>query len=200
MAKKKGSSRKNAKGEDERERKRFIAGGAVLVAVAAVLILGAVLQSGPETEPVLPDEQYMGLVEPEAVPAEMPPRPESEPPAATPMPPRNDAPPPAAPSAPRAGSLDLARRAAEDRTRLAASGPQWTLQFVSLCDPANARSLLESLGASQELHVIRAGDCYRFCWGRYANRDRAVARRDAVARATGVAGPATPKRIEEALR
>jgi hypothetical protein len=183
MAKKKTAARSNEKSPaGGKDWKRLISAGAVLFAVGAVLVLGAVLQAGPESDSGLPDEQYMELDQP---PAGAEPSGES---LSAPVP----APSSAAPSPER--PRGLAARAGDDRARLARPGGDWTLQFMYSCDPANVHSLLAALGASDELYVIRKDACYRLCWGRYDSRDAAVARREAVARASGVSDKAIPRR------
>lgn len=166
-------------GEDG-SRGGLLPAGGLLVAVLAVLVLAAVLQTDEDTTlltAVGPEpSERAAVVEPSpAPPAEAPEEigeddvvrePSAAMPEAEPRPPETGLP------------EDLERRASEDYRRLARLRSRWTLQLALVCDPGNVRKLLERTGSPEGLYVVPADyagrDCYRVCWGVYPSRDQAA--------------------------
>jgi septal ring-binding cell division protein DamX len=161
--------------------------------VLAVLIVGAVLQSGPAPETDQP------LVQAEELPLPPPPAYESRqsgdsaleenqleadigvgPADAPPVQPQRRQP---APSARPAASVSrLARRVMEDVDRLESSDDDWTAQIGVYCEDQRVTDLVQAHGKNPKLYVLpvlldeRA--CFRICWGHYGTHDGAAGSRD----------------------
>ena len=142
---------------------------ALILAVVGTLVLGAMLEAGPDR----PQSAS-------APPAAARPVPEEPPEASGSL----DAPAEPAPSGALSysGGADLVDRAAEDQRRLQASGHGYTLQFAVVCDPGNVRASREALAGHPEFYVLtmlyRDRACFRLCWGFYDSEEQARADRD----------------------
>lgn len=177
---KRSSDRGRGIGGEDGPRGGLLPAGGLLVAVLAVLVLAAVLQTDEDvtlltavgTEPAERDAVAKQTPTP---PAEAPEAIEENDVARESSAAMQEAEPP-----PPEGGLpeDLERRASEDYRRLAGLRSRWTLQLALVCDPGNVRKLLERTGSPQGLYVVPADyggrDCYRVCWGVYPSRDQAV--------------------------
>jgi hypothetical protein len=146
--------------------------------VFGVLLLGAGLRTSAErvTSPVPPSEkprrEPVRAVAPLEEPRRSPPLPEIVP-----------APPPrevardheAAPL----GEGQVETRAQLDRERLTLPGPDWTAQFVVLCERPSVERQISAYGPDSELYLlpatIKGRACWALCWGRYASREDALA-------------------------
>ena len=73
--------------------------------------------------------------------------------------------------------IDLEQRADADRSRIATTPDQWTLQFVMMCDESNLQPLVQVLEGDDAFFLLRYPDpersCYRVCWGRYDSKQEA---------------------------
>lgn len=135
---------------------------ALIAAVAGTLLLGAILQNGPERAPS-PEPASASVAHPEV-----------EPPAGEPV--------ASGPVLPFSGDADLVDRAIADERRLDASGNGYTLQFAVICDPKNVRANLESLEGQPSFYLLtmlfRDRACFRLCWGLYDTEGQALGDRD----------------------
>ncbi len=149
-------------GPSERiDRPSLVPGGALVLAVLALLLFAAARQ-----------------VDSAAVASEH--RPASPPAARAPDPAPTAEPAwnPARVVADEKAVLDpLSRRTLEDPVRIARDG-EFTLQIAFNCSRETALRLLERAASERELYVLPAvaqgGDCYRFCWGAYDRKERAT--------------------------
>ena len=157
---------------------------AVFVAILGTLILGAMLQAGP-------DREVLARV----APAESadPARADTDPPAAAA--PRDEG--PSGPALSFSGDSDLVDRAVVDERRLGASGNGYTLQFAVVCEPDNVRANLKELDDESSFYLLtmlyRDRACFRLCWGFYDTESQARAERHFPAALERVT--ATPKVI-----
>jgi len=168
------------------EWKRLLPATTLVAAVLAVLVLGALLQAGPEA------------------PGSSPRRASPVPPAARIAPPADPAPPSPAPAAPTVAAGDLARRAESDLRRLGGAGEGWTLQFMLACDPANVAAKAAVLEDDPDFYLLPKRhddrDCYRVCWGVYASRERAVAAHAFPAALASITQRPQPVPVDKAVR
>lgn len=99
---------------------------------------------------------------------------------------------------------ELARRAASDRDRLAASTAAWTLQFSVACDPNNVRAQSRALTGEAEFYLLTKNhddrECFRFCWGAFDSRDQAAAQHRFPAALAAMTARPLPLPLEQALR
>lgn len=150
--------------------------------VLAVLIVGAVLQSGPSPKTDQP------LAQAEELPLPPPPAYESRQPTDSALEENQleadiglepaDSP----PVRPADSVSRLARRVMEDVDRLESSGDDWTAQIGVYCDDQRVTDLVQAHGKNPKLYVLpvlldeRA--CFRVCWGHYRTHDGAAGSRD----------------------
>lgn len=150
--------------------REWLPSAGLLSIVLTLLMLGAVLETDPETA--------------ETTPAQDP-----APPA------------PASTAAPAAGGLD--ERARRDLERAGAADGPWTLQLLYSCDRDNASRLVQRFGDEDRLMVIPLTDggraCWRFCWGRFADRAVAVSDPRLPPHLRSAFERPQPRRIEELL-
>ena len=141
--------------------KGLLPGGALVLAVLAVLGFAAARQIDPAAvvrQPAPPPAS-------EPVPAPVP----SSEPAWNPARVATD---------PTMPVLDpLARRTLEDPARITRSG-EYTLQIAVACRKETALGLLERANSAADLYVLPATsqgqECYRFCWGTFDTREQAA--------------------------
>jgi septal ring-binding cell division protein DamX len=191
MSVKKNEPRSKAKSSQEgMSRKQAIAAGALVVAVLAVLLLAAVLQTDSEADVTVelpePTEIEIGETSLDVLPGD-PPEPSDPAPAV-----RQSRPP-----APAADPL--AARASADLQRLRSRGGPWTLQFASMCDPDRVAALLGPLERYDDFYLVPAGKCYRVWWGRFASREQAVAASGVPAELRSIPENPFPRLIAEAI-
>jgi len=179
---------KDRKAKTTTDGRHLLVVGLPVGVVLAVLIVGAVLQSGPGPETTSPRAQIEetplppppaheparssdtaleeNLLEADrgAEPVEAPPaRPVRREPRAT---------------STTAGSVSrLAHRVMQDVDRLESTGNAWTAQIGVYCDDQHVSELVDRHGNDSDLFVLpvlldeRA--CFRICWGHYASEERA---------------------------
>lgn len=156
--------------------------GSLIGAVVAVILLAAVLRTGaPERPPVGPGRA-----------------------AAAPSAPLPGSPaPPAADPVRLEQAVPLARRAAADMARLAASGTEWTAQLALLCDAERVQGILDAHGSHGDLYLLPAlhndAACFRICWGAYADADAARRAADLARPLRAIAATPMPRRVAEVL-
>lgn len=162
--------------------RHLVAVGGLLLAVGGTLILGLVLEVDPETPAAAEG------------PAARPAIAESSPP---------PSPSPVLETLPPRESVSPARRAEEDRPRLAAQRGRFTQQIVMACDPDTVRPLLRELAAEDSLFLApmryRGRDCYRVCWGLYDSLEEARVARDLPAVLAAIEDPPQPKPVDRLL-
>jgi len=99
---------------------------------------------------------------------------------------------------------EVARRAANDRDRLASSTAAWTLQFSVACDPHNVRVQSRSLTDEADFYLLTKNhdnrECFRFCWGAFDSRDQAAAQQRFPAALAAMTARPLPLPLEQALQ
>jgi septal ring-binding cell division protein DamX len=142
------------KGEAEdpapRDGKALLSAGGLLLAVAAVFVLGAVLHH----------EVPVAAPEPADVPADVP----VDVPAAT---------------VPEPAPATLAGRAQADLDRAAAKPGAWTLQLVVACQEGGVQRLLDTVPGDDRLYVlpreVSGRSCWAVTWGTFSSEAAAAA-------------------------
>jgi len=135
-----------------RDGRALLSAGGLLLAVAAVFVLGAVLHREvppPPTEPV-------------DIPSQTP----ALPPAPAPTPEAVETP-------------GLAGRAARDLSRAAAKPGGWTLQLLVACQEEGVQRLLDAAPGDPHFYVLPRSvggrDCFAVTWGTFASEAAATA-------------------------
>jgi septal ring-binding cell division protein DamX len=151
----------------ERDPKALLSAGGLLVAVAAILVLGAVLHGqvpAPAREPA--DVPASSRVAPAAAPL--------SPPVDIPADVPGDVP---AEAADPGDSLDA--RARRDRARLAEGPGAWTLQLVVACKEEGVRRFLDGAGGDERLFLlpkdVSGRACFAVTWGTFSSEAEAAA-------------------------
>jgi septal ring-binding cell division protein DamX len=179
--------------------RHLVAVGLPLGTVLGILILGALLQSGPShavgdgpapiADPLPPPPSYV-------VSRQLPPDTEPAPTVASADPADG------ANVAHDSSVSALGRRALEDVDRLSSATNRWTSQVGVFCDTAHVATLVQQFQDSTSLFVLPAmiqdQACFRVCWGRYDDQDRARQARDLPAALRG--GGTFPRRISSVLQ
>ncbi len=162
--------------------KHLLASGGLVGAVIATLILGAVLRDADR------GPHGTGLTVTDSRP------PARSPIVQTPaMLPGSDAP----------SGTDIEDRAREDARRLAATGGEWTLQFLVTCVPETPAQLLNQLRGDEHLYLLPVlyndEACLRICWGSFFTREAAVAHRRLPAALDAINPEPIPRPIRDVI-
>jgi len=191
---------------DPNDGRHLISVGLPLGTVLGVLILGALLQSGPsEAVGVTPSPLAEQLPPPPSYAARPQTPPGNEPATRVDIAPR----PAAAPPRPthqtstRDNSVSrLGRRALKDVDRLASARNRWTSQVGVYCDAAHVSAMVEQFQGETSLYLLPAliedRACFRVCWGRYDDQNEARRARDLPAALRG--GGTFPRRISSVIQ